>query len=47
MHMPVGMYVKVAEEVAKSLAEDGFRMTGAERGAEALAEPGDHRSAVH
>lgn len=28
------MYVKVPEEVAKSLAEDGFRMAGAERGIE-------------
>jgi len=41
------MYVKGPEEVAKSLAEDGFRMTGAERGAEALAGPGGRRSAVH
>lgn len=38
MHMPVGMYVKVPEEVAKSLAEDGFRMAGAERGVELYAE---------
>ena len=30
MHMAVGMYVKVPEEVAKSLAEDGFRMAGAD-----------------
>jgi hypothetical protein len=38
MHMAVGMYVKVPEEVAKSLAEDGFRMAGAERGIELYAE---------
>jgi hypothetical protein len=38
MHMAAGMYVKVPEELAESLAEDGFRMAGVARGIELYAE---------
>jgi hypothetical protein len=38
MHMTMGMYVEVPEEMAKSLADDGFRMAGNERGIELYVE---------
>lgn len=34
--MTAGMYVKVPEDLADCLADDGFRVAGTERGAETL-----------
>jgi hypothetical protein len=34
--MAAGVYLKVPEDLADCLAEDGFRMAGAERGVETL-----------
>lgn len=38
MAMTAGMYVKVPEDLADSLADDGFRLAGTERGVELYAE---------